>query len=52
MRFSAKLIKLDFVIYPARYHTKEGYMLIKLGKSENKHIIGYKPCQKPMPLLI
>ena len=27
-------------------------MSIKLGKPENKHIICYKSCQKPIPLLI
>ena len=47
-----KLLKLVFIIYLARYHMKEEYKFFKLGMSENDHIIGYKSCQNPMPLLI
>ena len=27
-------------------------MFVKLGKPENNHIISYKACQKPIPLLM
>ena len=27
-------------------------MFVKLGKPENNHIIGYKSCQKPIPLFM
>ena len=50
--YLGKLLKLCFIIYLAKYHIKEEYRFIKLGKSENNYIIGYKSCQKPIPLLI
>ena len=50
--YLGKLLKLGFIIYLARYHIKEEYMLIKLGKPENNYITGYKSYQKPIPLLI
>ena len=47
-----KLLKLRFIIHLDRDHIKDGYMLVKLGKSENNYIIGYKSCQKPILLLM
>ena len=52
IRYLGKLLKLWFIIFLSRDHIKEWYRLIKLGKPENKQIIGYKSCQKPIPLLI
>ena len=46
MRYLGKLLKLCFIIYIVKYHIKEEYRFIKLGKSENNYIIGYKSCQK------
>ena len=52
IRYLDKLLKLFFIIHLTRYHIKEEYKLNKLGKSENKHIISYKSCQKPISLFI
>ena len=50
--YLGKLLKLFFIIYLGKYHIKEEYRFVKLGKPENKHIIGYKFCQKPILLLM
>ena len=50
--YLGKLLKLVFIIYLGRYYIKDEYRFVKLGKPENKHIIGYKSCQKSISLLI
>ena len=50
--YLGKLLKLSFIIHKGKYHITEEYMLIKLGKSENNYIIGYKSYQNPISLLI
>ena len=50
--YLGKLLKLGFIIYLARYHIKEEYRFVKLGKPGNNHIIGCKSCQNPILLLI
>ena len=40
------------ITYLAIDHIKDEYDLIKLGKQENNHIIGYKYCQNLISLLI
>ena len=50
--YLGNLLKLWFIIYLARDHINEEYKFVKLGKSENNHIIGYKSCQNPIPLLM
>ena len=46
IRYLGKLLKLGFIIHLARYHIKDEYILIKLGQTEDNHIIVYKYCQK------
>ena len=40
----SKLLKLCFIIYLARYHIKEEYRFVKLGKTKDDYIISYKSC--------